>query len=160
MIQPHVKAKITQEQLSDKVLTPCWVWGGRTDRKGYGMTHLVGAERVKGIRVHRYVYQDYKGPIDQKDDLHHLCEIKRCCNPDHLEKVDHLEHPIGRQGEWAKAKTHCPKGHEYTPENTMVVNIRDGNGTRQTRACRKCKYISKRRSEEKAGKVLRVPVPE
>ena len=34
------------------------------------------------------------------------------------------------KGSTNAAKTHCPKGHEYTPENTRVVN-----GSRQCKAC-------------------------
>lgn len=31
-------------------------------------------------------------------------------------------------------KTHCKRGHEFTPENTYIV---PGRGTRQCRACRR-----------------------
>lgn len=30
-------------------------------------------------------------------------------------------------------KTHCPKGHEYTPENSIVISVK-----KNTRACRAC----------------------
>ncbi len=30
-------------------------------------------------------------------------------------------------------KTHCPKGHEYTPENSIIINV-----AKKTRSCRIC----------------------
>ncbi len=50
---------------------------------------------------------------------------------------------------WQSAKTHCKRGHEYTPENTKVGRTR-GRGTR--RVCRICNaewqraYHAKRKS--------------
>jgi len=38
-----------------------------------------------------------------------------------------------KNGERQRAKTHCPHGHEYTPENTVLGS----KGERQCRACRK-----------------------
>lgn len=44
---------------------------------------------------------------------------------------------------WRSLVTHCVKGHEYTPENTLP---RDGGG----RVCRKCKNAHRlRRWHEK-----------
>lgn len=38
-------------------------------------------------------------------------------------------------GDWQAAKTHCPNGHRYTPDNTYVFPS-DGAGRRRCRACR------------------------
>ncbi|MFF2621315.1 hypothetical protein [Oerskovia jenensis] len=38
-------------------------------------------------------------------------------------------------GDWQAAKTHCPNGHQYTPENTYTFPS-DGAGRRRCRACR------------------------
>lgn len=40
-----------------------------------------------------------------------------------------------RRGEQQRAKTHCPHGHEYTPENTYVINRAGGRTARQCRTC-------------------------
>lgn len=54
-------------------------------------------------------------------------------------------------GERNKAKTHCPKGHEYTPENTF----KNGNG----RGCRRCKANREsRRYWERKNKQLSNPL--
>lgn len=53
--------------------TPCWVWRGRVDKKGYA--------------GHRKVYQRLREPIPRDVDLDHLCRNPSCVNPDHLEPV-------------------------------------------------------------------------
>lgn len=40
-------------------------------------------------------------------------------------------------GLWQLAKTHCPAGHEYTPENTKLArSTKPGRFKRQCRACK------------------------
>lgn len=48
---------------------------------------------------------------------------------------------ICRAAEIHRAKTHCPKGHAYTPENTY----RTGN----ERGCRTCRRLAVQRFERK-----------
>jgi hypothetical protein len=42
-------------------------------------------------------------------------------------------------GAHQRAKTHCPHGHEYTPENTVVY---PSDGRRRCRACRAARWQS------------------
>lgn len=51
-------------------------------------------------------------------------------------------------GEVQKAKTHCPHGHEYTPENTIV--------TRQGwRRCRACFYAKEKRRLQRSKRAAK-----
>lgn len=134
------------EQVSTKVSTPCHLWQGRVDAKGYGMY-----EGEMSCRVHRDIYQKQYGPLAADIDVHHVCEVTNCCNIDHLEAVPHNEHPLGRQGQWQKAKTHCPKNHEYTEANTMWEPRKEGF----VRACRTCKTAAKRRWEAENRDMVR-----
>lgn len=87
---------------------------------------------------HRFAYEQLVGPIPTGMTIDHLCKVTSCCNPEHLEVVTKGENSR-RAGGCAKAtrlqlaKTHCAKGHEYTPENTGV----NSKGTRQCKICRK-----------------------
>lgn len=45
-------------------------------------------------------------------------------------------------------KTHCPRGHEYTPDNTKPSHPERGNG----RECRKCRWEDRRRGLPKGDK--------
>jgi hypothetical protein len=62
----------------------CWLWTGGIGPKGYGHFSPTPQEKV---RAHRYVYEFLIGTIPDGSQLDHLCRIKRCVNPDHLEPV-------------------------------------------------------------------------
>lgn len=71
--------------------TPCWLWtgpcsgGGRGG--GYGRMCVDGAT----MAVHIVMWVIRNGPIPPRKQLDHLCNTRRCCNPDHLELVTHRE---------------------------------------------------------------------
>ena len=106
----------------------CWDWLGRISEKGYGTYWgpIGGLKKVR--RAHRIAYEAAIGPIADGLTLDHLCRNRRCCNPAHLEPVTQAEN--NRRA--AVAITHCPRGHEYTPENTYQK-------PRCGRVCRVCK---------------------
>lgn len=49
-------------------------------------------------------------------------------------------------------KTHCIHGHEYTPENTVVVKAKPGYAN--SRRCKTCHVAAIKRSREKINKVF------
>jgi hypothetical protein len=94
-------------------VTPyCWEWAGLRDRDGYGESQHAGRKR----KAHRVAYELLVGPILKGSDLDHLCRNKRCVNPDHLEPVTKAENNRRARA----TRTHCPQGHERTPENTYT----------------------------------------
>lgn len=112
----------------DKTET-CWNWTGATRGDGHG--HLVRDGRWTG--AHRYAYQITRGPIPTGLVIDHLCRNGLCVNPDHLEPVTQRVNTLRGVGFAARnaVKTHCPQGHEYTPENTYLSR-------RNQRTCRTC----------------------
>jgi DNA-binding XRE family transcriptional regulator len=64
--------------------TPCWVWLRNINEKGYGK---IGWK----TRAHRAYYERFVGPIPEGMMLDHLCRIRACVNPDHLEPVTNGE---------------------------------------------------------------------
>lgn len=64
----------------------CWLWQGCKDGRGYGKVSL---EKRKGKvvkeRTHRIMYMAVHGPIPNNMVVRHKCDVKGCCNPDHLE---------------------------------------------------------------------------
>lgn len=74
----------------------------------------------------------------------HTCDTPSCVNPYHLflgTDYDNISDAI-RKGRRGKPITHCKRGHEYTPENTLH---RTNSFTGKTsRACRICKNTANR----------------
>jgi hypothetical protein len=121
----------------------CWPWIGlRQTARGYG----VFSQGNRSVRAHRFVYELRVGPIPAGYSIDHRCHKvdecaggptcphRLCCNPAHLLPVapgvnNTSERCISRNAE----KTHCPRGHEYTPENTKML----GSGSRACYACAK-----------------------
>lgn len=106
----------------------CWLWTASKSAKGYGWFRLNG----KTWRVHRLAYLSLVGPIPEGLQLDHLCRVRNCIRPEHLEPVTCRENLM--RGETLAAaqirRTHCPRGHEYTLENTYT-----SSGGRSCRAC-------------------------
>jgi HNH endonuclease len=98
-------------------------------------------------------------PIPEGFEFHHRCRNKGCVNPFHLEVVTVLSHRNYHRSEIPmaaanKAKTHCPRGHEYTAENTYFSQ-RLNSVMRHCRACRRivaAKVAAQRKAERHASR--------
>ena len=110
----------------------CWIWTAGRNSDGYG-TFNDGVRR--GVGAHRFAYLHYVGPIPEGLELDHLCRVRSCVNPDHLEAVTHAENI--RRGESPSAlcalRRHCVNGHEFSPENTYTSK----RGGRECRICKR-----------------------
>lgn len=88
------------------------------------------------LSAHRVAYELTRGPIPAGMEIDHLCRVRSCVNPDHLEAVtrgENLRRGRGKTG----AQTHCKRGHELTPENTYRYVNRRGYVCRHCRQCRR-----------------------
>ena len=119
----------------------CWIWLANI-RNGYGRT--ITGSRTDGSRrlasVHRLLYEKKYGPIETGMEIDHLCRVRCCVNPEHLESVTPKVNRLRGVGFYAQnaRKTHCAKGHPYDEENTIVKN----NGHRLCYACRKQNWLN------------------
>ncbi len=68
--------------------SPCWIWQRSRNSTGYG----VGYKNGRNALAHRVYYEEARGPIPEGCDVHHLCGIPACVNPDHLEALTRADH--------------------------------------------------------------------
>lgn len=117
-----------EERFWDKVTKTetCWLWTGYTSSDNYGRFN-VGNHRP--VLAHRFAYALSGGLIPDGLQLDHLCRVRNCVNPDHLEVVTNRENTL--RGLHGQLITHCPRGHEYTDVNTRFRK----NGHRVCRTC-------------------------
>jgi len=114
----------------------CWLWDGATLRGGYGAFGVPGIGRL----AHRVSYILYRGPIPDGLQLDHLCRVRCCVNPWHLEPVTLAENL--RRGNGSKPNATCQKGHPLTDP------IVERDGKRRCRICRRASreaYIERSR---------------
>lgn len=112
-------------------LGPCWIWTSNRNKFGYGQFWA-----GHPVRAHRWAYIYYKGAIPDGLDLDHLCHVRNCVNPDHLEAVTTRENLMRSNTIQARnaKKRHCIRGHAFDAENTYIQWMGDS----PCRRCRKC----------------------
>ncbi len=69
--------------------TPCWLWQGSVNDRGYGKVGSRVDGRNKFELVHRVVHAARYGPLTPDVHLDHLCGVPRCVR--HTEAVTLLE---------------------------------------------------------------------
>lgn len=82
----QVRAEI--ESRVDKTAGGCWLWNGFIYPNGYGQLKWKYQGR-SDFNAHRISYRIYKGEVPKGLEIDHLCRVRRCVNPDHLEAVTH-----------------------------------------------------------------------
>ena len=109
--------------------TQCLEWTASRTKTGYGRFHFAGETQ----RAHRVAYTLAHGEIPEGLFVLHKCDNPSCVNVKHLRLGTTQENTADRtmrNRHHNTHKTHCPRGHEYTEENTAH------NNGRQCRACK------------------------
>lgn len=120
----------------DQELGPCWLWTGAIHKNtGYG---ICAPAKDRTMGVHVLAWELCVGDVFPGLSIDHLCRIKSCVNPRHLEPVTQAENVRrGTAGEAStarsKAQTRCKRGHEFTEANTYMKTA--GHAQRSCRAC-------------------------
>jgi len=96
-----------------EVTGTCWLWtAAKTD--GYGVFTRDGG---KSARAHRVAYELLMGEAPA-DALDHVCRVRHCVNPDHLEVVTTTENNQRTTG-FRVRRDRCPKGHLYSENGRL-----------------------------------------
>lgn len=139
--------KMTRERIRLRICEDdngCWIWVGARSKQGYGNVSVGG----RCLRAHRVSYEVFRGPIPVGLQIDHLCRVRACVNPDHLEAVTQQENM--RRGFGASArnarKNVCIRGHDLTGDNARIR----ATGWRYCGACHdeRCAERHRRNREE------------
>lgn len=118
----------------------CWIWMGFLDKGGYGSFDFAG----KKIKHPKAAWTVLRGKIPPGLEPDHLCRVRCCVNPDHMELVTHrINCQRGNAGKHFSDRTHCPKGHPYSGDNLSIKK----SGARRCMACSRAYDEAKRRLE-------------
>ena len=116
----------------------CWLWTGGTYGPGYGK---ITVESNRARSCHLLTYEHFRGSVPQGQELDHLCRVRRCANPWHLEAVTHRENTL--RGVAPHILLHnaarCKRGHSLIEHGEP----HGPSGTR--RRCRLCRNARRRR---------------
>lgn len=106
----------------------CWLWEGTITKKGYGRFW----NGVSSEPAHRSSLRIAGVTIPDGHETDHLCRVRWCVNPTHLEPVTHkVNLQRGNTlSSIASAKTHCPAGHTLSG-----INLAMRSGKRMCREC-------------------------
>jgi len=117
------------------LVTPCIeAPGSRNPVNGYARA------TVNGVRdyAHRHAWRAAYGPIPDGLWVLHRCDNPPCVHPEHLflgttaDNTHDMDAKGRRRSRNIKAEwTHCKRGHEFTPESTMIT----AEGRRRCRTC-------------------------
>jgi hypothetical protein len=101
----------------------CWLWTAAISAGGYGRSW----DGKKSIYAHRQVYEAIVGPIAPGLQIDHLCRVRSCVNPSHLEpttqRINILRgvSPVANNAR----KIYCIRGHLLSGDN-LVKRSRSG----------------------------------
>jgi hypothetical protein len=132
----------------------CWIAQGKPNTYGYAVVGITTPKGCVPVKAHRLAFEHFIGPIPAGMQLDHVCHTealadgtcsggrqcihRRCVNPLHLRIVTLQENnALGASLTALNArKTHCKRGHAFTPENTGSQWHPDGRY--KGRRCRAC----------------------
>jgi HNH endonuclease len=116
----------------------CWEWMGTRKKNGYG---TFGPPPGLSTRhVHRLAYEYLVGPIPDGLVIDHLCRVRHCVNPDHMEATTQSVNILRGAGpalapyrDYSQRvkQPACRNGHLYTENNTW-------HSKRGARVCKTC----------------------
>jgi hypothetical protein len=96
---PYHRQPTTLERFWTKIRRDengCWLWQAGLAHNGYG--HLKVGRRT--VKAHRFAYELLVGPVLEHLELDHLCRVRSCVNPAHLEPVTHAENVRRGRAGW------------------------------------------------------------
>ncbi len=144
VVAPAAERFLLRIRLDDE----CWIWTAAKTGGGYGRFSVGG----KNQYIHRWAFEHFKRRLLAGEEIDHTCRNTACGNPKHLEAVSGRINVLRGCGITAKnaEKTHCPRGHPYSLENTYVEPGRH----RRCRICNRSR-LQRRRDRRRIEEAMK-----
>ena len=130
----------------------CWLWPGAQNEKGYGMVSVIANGQKRVWRVGRVTYWVLVSPIAAGYEPDHLCRVRICGNPRHIEVVTAAENKrralLIRNAGGPGEREACPHGHAWTEEN---IYRRPSDGATR---CRECHRLTAHGGSVNSGEIV------
>lgn len=108
------------DKVSPEPNSGCWIWTASQYSSGYGQFRVLvdGVWKLRGS--HRVAYEFFKGTIPSGLSCLHRCDVKLCCNPEHLFLGNHSDNAkdlVAKGLHPNQRKLFCVKGHPFSGDN-------------------------------------------
>lgn len=130
------------------LVSGCWEWNGSLSPGGYG---IIGWKHRNSARAHRVSYQELVGPIKSGLVIDHLCRIKHCVNPAHLEAVTqsvNVRRGKAAESNRLRATRPCKRGHDFHASGDFY---RQSGGKRRCGPCARAYWLGKYYERKSSG---------
>ena len=104
---PNTIETILDRHVIEDPNSGCWIWTGGLRRGGYGQATI----NCRGVIAHRLFYEQLVAPIPDGLVSHHICGVRRCVNPQHIEILSHAEHKSRHRLKVCRRGTHQMVGY-------------------------------------------------
>lgn len=125
----------------------CWIWTAACMKNGYAVYHPIPSGPRKGevALAHRVAFEALVGPI-MKETIDHLCRVRSCVNPSHMEPVSRGENVLRGISPAAMhaRQTHCYRGHPLSGETMSIHKKQNGRTARSCLPCGRIYYHLRR----------------
>lgn len=134
----------------------CWIWLASLNALGYARFRMDGRNGSQE-HAHRPAYEHWRGRIAEGLELDHLCRVRCCVNPWHLEPVTGHENLLRSpftQASINRAKTHCPSGHAYADTAVSYASMPGARVCAECARARALKYYYRSGKAKRAARRL------
>lgn len=109
----------------------CVVWVGACNTLGYGLIQINGKVEL----AHRVAYAAAYGPIPEGLVIDHVCRVRNCVKPEHLEAVTQQENNRrGRRDRSLQVGDTCANGHPIATDDLLYTRP---SGKTECMTCRR-----------------------